>query len=122
MTCTPFRQEPSLSSMNERALASRRVRTQPWRKMVSAGAAALRASLTRVRSIGGSFVSRDWPQKAQKTQRQKRVDCHVPRSGWASISISTPVADVGIGDHLLLFDPDGVEQVAVVVEFAAGVE
>jgi len=51
ITCMPLREEPSFSSRNEKAFASRRVRTQPWSKMESAAVAALRASLTRVRAI-----------------------------------------------------------------------
>src|SRR4051812_37105892 len=47
----PFRQEPSLSSRKEKVLASRRVRTQPCRKRASFGAAALSASLMRVRDM-----------------------------------------------------------------------
>src|SRR5437868_9378122 len=53
MICSPLSEEPSLSSMNEKAFESRRVRTHPWRWMASIGPAALRASLTRVRGIGG---------------------------------------------------------------------
>src|SRR6218665_3264008 len=53
MTWTPLREEPSLSSMKENALASRRVRTQPWRRIESAGCVALRASLTSVRDMEG---------------------------------------------------------------------
>lgn len=58
MTWRPFRQDPSLISRKENALASRRVRTQPWSRIPSIGEAAFRAWLTSVRCMRRNFCSR----------------------------------------------------------------
>src|SRR5258708_24667155 len=90
MTCRPLRQEPSLSSMKEKALASRRVGTQPWRRMASIGRAALRASLTRMRGMG-KFCRQIGHKKHKKRKGRNASLCGGPfdRRFCASTGLSS---------------------------------
>src|SRR5471032_891290 len=83
MTWMPFRQEPSLSSRNENVFASRRVRTQPWRRIGSIGAAALSASLMRVRGmevLGGA--QRSAPRATTQTRKMRARRTKQRRRGY----------------------------------------
>src|SRR6478735_9185295 len=78
MTCRPLRQEPSLSSMKENAFASRRVRTQPCRRIESAGWVALRASLTSVRDMAGGGGKGSFMTLANRKRGRQRPGEMVP--------------------------------------------
>src|SRR6188474_2015950 len=78
MTCRPLRQEPSLSSMKENAFASRRVRTQPCRRIESVGCVALRASLTSVRDMAGGGGKGGFMTLANRKRGRQRPGEMVP--------------------------------------------
>src|SRR6478736_118328 len=81
MTCRPLREEPSLSSMKENALASRRVRTQPWRRIESAGCVALRASLTSVRDMAEAAGKGRFMTLANRKRGRQKARGKVPKKG-----------------------------------------